>query len=69
MLLKQDIRKVTLETFTEFYNERHAYKAYVLELVEDGKLSALPEVVYVALLNVTRKEEPWGREDAEKTGC
>ena len=54
---KQDLRKVTLEAFTEFCKERHSYKDYVLELLQDGKLSALPEVVYAAQLNVTRKEE------------
>ena len=28
-----------------------------MELLDDGKLSALPEVAYVAELNMTRKEE------------
>ena len=55
--MKQDLSKVTLETFTEFYKELHEYKTYVLELLKNGKLSALPDVIYVAKLNVTRKEE------------
>ena len=55
--LKQDLRKVTLETFTNFYVQHHVYKEYVLNLFDDGRLSSLPEVVYVAQLNVTRKQE------------
>ena len=55
--LKQDLRKVTLETFTKFYVKHHSYKEYVLDLIESGKLSSLPEVVYVAQANVTRKQE------------
>ena len=58
--LKKDLNNVPLSTFVDEYTElmgpERSYKEYLLDLMGNGELSSLPEFIYVADANVTRKQ-------------
>ena len=59
--LKKDLNRVPLSTFADAYTTLmgpdRCYKEYLHELMRAGELCSLPELIFVAECNATRKQE------------